>query len=145
MNQDTYSVMIFWSDDDAAFVASVPDLPGCMAHGETRAEAAEQIGIAIQNWIETAREIGRQIPSPPKDMAQYMKELDQKAEQTIKAGIENAVPSLVETLTKILKEAEAHEKQIRDVIHNRPKVFVLSEANKVKLRSRMSRPQKTPK
>ena len=111
MNQDTYSVMIFWSDDDAAFVASVPDLPGCMAHGETRAEAAEQIGIAIQNWIETAREIGRQIPSPPKDMALYIKELDQKTAQTIKAGLENAMPSLVETVVKVLKQSEANERQ----------------------------------
>jgi len=100
MNQDTYSVMIFWSDDDTAFIATVPELPGCMAHGETRALAIEQIEIAIQNWIDTAREIGREIPSPPKDMAAYIKELDQKAKQTIKAGIENAMPSIVEVLAK---------------------------------------------
>ena len=86
MNQDTYSVMIFWSDDDAAFIATVPDLPGCMAHGETRALAIEQVEIAIQNWLDTAREIGREIPSPPKDMADYIKELDQKAEQSIRLG-----------------------------------------------------------
>lgn len=100
MNQDTYSVIIFWSDDDAAFIATVPELPGCMAHGETRALAIEQIEIAIQNWLDTAREIGREIPSPPKDMAEYIKELDQKAEQTIKAGVENAMPSIVEALAK---------------------------------------------
>ena len=98
MNQDTYSVMIFWSDDDAAFIATVPDLPGCMAHGETRALAIEQVEIAIQNWLDTAREIGREIANPPKVMADYIKELDQKAEQSIKAGIENAMPSIVEAL-----------------------------------------------
>ena len=105
MNQDTYGVIIFWSDDDAAFIASVPELPGCMAHGETRALAIEQIEIAIQNWLDTAREIGREIPSPPKDMADHIKELDQKAEQTIKAGIEKAMPLIVEVLTKEMSKS----------------------------------------
>ena len=105
MNQDTYGVIIFWSDDDAAFIASVPELPGCMAHGETRALAIEQIEIAIQNWLDTAREIGREIPSPPKDMADHIKELDQKAEQTIKAGIEKVMPLIVEVLTKEMSKS----------------------------------------
>jgi predicted RNase H-like HicB family nuclease len=101
MNQDTtYSVMIFWSDDDAAFIATVPDLPGCMAHGETRALAIKQIEIAIQNWLDTARDIGREIPSPPKDMAAYIKELDRKAQQTIEIGIKNAMPSILDALAK---------------------------------------------
>jgi predicted RNase H-like HicB family nuclease len=143
MNQDTYSVMIFWSDDDAVFVATVPDLPGCMAHGETRGMAIEQIEIAIQNWLDTAREIGREIPGPPKDMALYIKELDQKTAQTIKAGLENAMPSLVETVVKVLKQSEANERQIRDMIQKRPKVFAPSVVSKT--RSRMSRPQKMEK
>ena len=105
MNQDTYGVIIFWSDDDAAFIASVPELPGCTAHGETRALAIEQIEIAIQNWLDTAREIGREIPSPPKDMADHIKELDQKAEQTIKAGIEKAMPLIVEVLTREMSKS----------------------------------------
>jgi predicted RNase H-like HicB family nuclease len=46
--EDTYSIILYWSDDDEAFIASVPELPGCMAHGETRGQAIEQIEIAIQ-------------------------------------------------------------------------------------------------
>jgi predicted RNase H-like HicB family nuclease len=100
MNPDTYSVIIFWSDDDSAFVARVPELPGCMAHGETRAIAIKQINIAIQNWLDTAREIGREIPNRPKHLIDYAKELDQAMEQTIKTALENATPSIVEALAK---------------------------------------------
>ena len=63
MIEDTYSTILYWSDDDEAFIASVPESPGCIAHGETRDQAIEQIEIAIQNWLDTAREIGREIPS----------------------------------------------------------------------------------
>ena len=62
-------MIIYWSDDDQAFIASVPELPGCIAHGETRTAAIEQIEIAIENWIDTADAIGRQIPSPTQDWA----------------------------------------------------------------------------
>lgn len=100
MNPDTYSVMIFWSDDDAAFIATVPELPGCTAHGETRAIAIKQINIAIQNWLDTAREIGREIPNHPKHLIDYEKEVDQAIAQTIKTALENATPSIVEALAK---------------------------------------------
>ena len=69
MTQDTYAVIIFWIAEDQAFIASVPELLGCMAHGETRTMAIEQIEIAIENWINTAREIGREIPKPTQDWA----------------------------------------------------------------------------
>ncbi len=65
MNVDArYEVIIFWSEEDDAFVAEVPELLGCMADGKTRQEAllnAEQI---IKEWIETAKELGRPIPQP---------------------------------------------------------------------------------
>jgi len=64
MAQNTYAVIVFWSAEDQAFIARVPELSGCMAHGETRTRAIEQIEIAIENWINTAREIGREIPDP---------------------------------------------------------------------------------
>ncbi len=100
MSQDTYAVIIFWSADDEAFIASVPELPGCMAHGETRAIAIEQIEIAIENWIDTAHAIGREIPSPTQDWAAKEKELDEKARESLKAGFENAMPQLIEALAK---------------------------------------------
>ena len=59
-----YEIVIFWSDADQAFVAEVPELPGCMAHGSTPAAALKQAGQAINLWIDTAREFGRPIPQP---------------------------------------------------------------------------------
>ncbi|MBV8278776.1 MAG: type II toxin-antitoxin system HicB family antitoxin [Verrucomicrobia bacterium] len=100
MTQDTYAVIIFWSSDDEAFIASVSELPGCMAHGETRAQAIEQIEIAIENWIDTAREIGREIPSPTQDWAAKEKELEEKARESLKIGFENAMPEIIEALAK---------------------------------------------
>jgi predicted RNase H-like HicB family nuclease len=100
MTQDTYSLILYWSDDDEAFIVSVPELPGCMAHGETRGRAIQQIEIAIENWIDTAREIGREIPNPPKHMADYEKELDQRTRETLEAGLQNAMPAITEALAK---------------------------------------------
>ena len=59
-----YEVLIQWSDEDRAFVARVPELPGCMAHGSTKATAQENIEQAIALWLETAREYGDPVPEP---------------------------------------------------------------------------------
>ena len=59
-----YEVIIYWSDEDQAFVAEVPELAGCMADGATYQEAVANAEIAIQEWIETAKELGRPIPEP---------------------------------------------------------------------------------
>lgn len=59
-----YEVIIFWSDADQAFVAEVPELPGCMAHGDTRESALTNAENAIQAWIESAEEFGDTIPQP---------------------------------------------------------------------------------
>lgn len=61
---DHYEVIIYWSKDDGAYVAEVPELPGCMAHGSTRQEALTEIDAAIGFWLDTARETGRVIPEP---------------------------------------------------------------------------------
>lgn len=62
--ENRYEVIIFWSDEDEAFVADVPELPGCMAHGSSQALALENAQQAIALWLETAREMGRSIPQP---------------------------------------------------------------------------------
>lgn len=62
--ENRYEIIIFWSDEDAAFVADVPELPGCMAHGSSHAEALSNASQAIELWVETARELGRPIPQP---------------------------------------------------------------------------------
>ncbi|UYZ63932.1 type II toxin-antitoxin system HicB family antitoxin [Hymenobacter weizhouensis] len=59
-----YPVVIFWSAEDQAFLAEVPDLPGCMADGKTQAEALANAAIVIEEWLETARELNRPIPAP---------------------------------------------------------------------------------
>jgi predicted RNase H-like HicB family nuclease len=59
-----YEVILYWSNEDGAFLAEVPELPGCMADGPTRREALENVELIIQEWIETARELGRDVPEP---------------------------------------------------------------------------------
>ena len=59
-----YELIIYWSKDDDSFVVEVPELPGCMADGQTYAEAVANAEKVIDQWIETARELGRQIPEP---------------------------------------------------------------------------------
>ena len=57
-----YEIIIFWSDEDKSFIAEVPELPGCMADGKTYQKALSNAEIIINEWIETARELGREIP-----------------------------------------------------------------------------------
>jgi len=59
-----YEVLIRWSAEDKAFVAEVPELPGCMADGRTRGEALASVERVIGEWLETAKEEGRPIPKP---------------------------------------------------------------------------------
>lgn len=59
-----YELIVFWSGEDATFVVDVPELPGCMAHGSTPAEAVANTQDAIDLWIETARATGRTVPEP---------------------------------------------------------------------------------
>lgn len=59
-----YEIILYWSDDDNTFVAEVPELPGCTAHGDTQESALKNINDAIQLWIDTARELGKPVPAP---------------------------------------------------------------------------------
>ena len=59
-----YEIIIYWSREDQVFVAEVPELPGCMAHGNTQQEALSNANEAIQLWIDTAQEFGDPIPEP---------------------------------------------------------------------------------
>ena len=59
-----YEIIIYWSDEDEAYVAEAPELPGCAADGETYAQALANAEVVIREWIETARELGRPIPEP---------------------------------------------------------------------------------
>ena len=59
-----YEIIIYWSNEDEVFVAEAPELPGCMAHGESEESALKNIKEAIQLWLDTAREFGDQVPEP---------------------------------------------------------------------------------
>ncbi len=59
-----YEIIIFWSEEDDAYLAQAPELPGCMADGKTYQEALANVEVIIQEWIETARELGREVPEP---------------------------------------------------------------------------------
>jgi predicted RNase H-like HicB family nuclease len=59
-----YEVIIYWSEDDQAFIAEVPELAGCAADGATYQEALANVAVIIREWIDTARQLGRPIPQP---------------------------------------------------------------------------------
>ena len=59
-----YELIIYWSEQDQAFVVEVPELPGCMADGATYQDALANAEVVIQEWIETAQELGRLVPEP---------------------------------------------------------------------------------
>ncbi len=59
-----YEIVMYWSDADQAFIAEVPELPGCAADGQTRQEALANAEVVIDEWLETARELDRHIPEP---------------------------------------------------------------------------------
>ncbi len=59
-----YEIILYWSREDGAYIAEVPELPGCMADGATRTEALAAAERVIEEWIETARKLGRAIPEP---------------------------------------------------------------------------------
>lgn len=59
-----YEVILYWSKEDSAFIAEVPELPGCAADGQTRQEALANVEVIIAEWIETAQELECEIPQP---------------------------------------------------------------------------------
>ena len=59
-----YEIIIYWSDEDNCFVSEVPELAGCMSDGKSYNEALQNTELVIQEWIETAKELGREIPLP---------------------------------------------------------------------------------
>ena len=64
MTEPRYEVIIYWSSEDDAFISEVPELPGCAADGSTYQEALANVQGIIEEWIETAKELGRSIPEP---------------------------------------------------------------------------------
>jgi predicted RNase H-like HicB family nuclease len=59
-----YEIILYWSEEDAVFIAEVPELPGCIAHGDSPERALAEAQQAIELWVDTAREMGREVPEP---------------------------------------------------------------------------------
>ena len=59
-----YEIIIYWSEEDQAYIDEVPELPGCAADGKTYKQAVANVEVIIQEWVETATELGRTIPEP---------------------------------------------------------------------------------
>lgn len=59
-----FEIIIYWSEDDKSFIAEVPELAGCMADGQTYVEAVQNAEIVINEWVETAKQLGRPVPQP---------------------------------------------------------------------------------
>ncbi len=59
-----YEIILYWSEEEQGFIAEVPELPGCAADGKTYQEALQNVEVIMQEWIETAEELGRPIPEP---------------------------------------------------------------------------------
>ncbi len=64
-----YEVIVYWSYEDEAYISEVPELPGCMADGATYEEAIKNIQVTISEWIDTAKELNREIPEPKGKLA----------------------------------------------------------------------------
>lgn len=63
-NKWKYEIILYWSDDDQAYIAEVPELPGCASDGLTYQQALDNVEVIIQEWIETAKALKRPIPEP---------------------------------------------------------------------------------
>ena len=63
-NSHRYEIILYWSNEDEAYIAEVPELPGCAADGATYQEALDNVASVIDEWIETAKELGRPVPTP---------------------------------------------------------------------------------
>lgn len=63
-NNHRYEIILYWSDEDEAYIAEVPELAGCASDGATYQEAIENVEVVIDEWVETAKELGRTVPEP---------------------------------------------------------------------------------
>ena len=102
MKPTDYAMTIVWSEDDQAYLARVPSLPGCVADGKTREEAVANAVSVIQDWIDTAKELGRPVPAPLSDQEyhQRAKEITGKSQELFQKALNDA-------LQKALRETEA--------------------------------------
>jgi len=97
-----YSVQIVWSKEDKAYLAMIPELPGCMADGPTQEEAIKNIRVVAQEWIEIATNEGRTIPKPmsAEDHEEANRQMRKNIEDHIQKQVSEAVQSILAQLVE---------------------------------------------
>jgi predicted RNase H-like HicB family nuclease len=95
-----YSIHMAWSKEDNAYIACVPELPGCQADGATQAEALQALEVIVSEWIETAREQGREIPKPMsrEDHEAAAAKFQEKLQEYIKSEAKKFVQHLLKEM-----------------------------------------------
>lgn len=87
-----YGIFIYWSDEDQVYIAEVPDLPGCITHGDTRNAALANAIEAIELWVDTAKEFNKPVPKPE---ARHSSISAARAERSRSKGGQGAIPSML--------------------------------------------------
>jgi predicted RNase H-like HicB family nuclease len=97
-----YSVGLVWSEEDKAFIANVPELPGCFSDGPTQEEALKNVEVVIDEWIETAKELKRPIPEPmdTRRLEAMAREFQEGLQNHIRREVESAVNRVLEDLAR---------------------------------------------
>jgi predicted RNase H-like HicB family nuclease len=97
-----YSVHIVWSEDDKAFLANVIELPGCVADGGSHEEALKNLDVVIDEWIETAKELKRDIPKPldVRQLEEMARTFRQQVQQHINREVESAVQRVIQDIAR---------------------------------------------
>jgi predicted RNase H-like HicB family nuclease len=102
-----YAVQIIWSPEDAAYLAIPVELPGCVADGQTQEEALANLKVVIEEWIETAKEDGREIPHPM--TVEQAARLQQEAQANLQWHIEAEVKKVVhQILSQLMQQQQTH-------------------------------------
>lgn len=99
MNQN-YSIHLVWSSEDGAYIATVPELPGCKADGTTASAALEALNVIIEEWIETAKSLKRPVP-PPMDTEAYdktQKDWQERLQEYVKRETQEAVDRVMKQM-----------------------------------------------
>jgi predicted RNase H-like HicB family nuclease len=91
-----YSLHVIWSPEDETFLATVPELPGCLADGKSHEEAVANLLVVAQEWVETAKEEGREVPAPI--TLDVMLQMEARARTQAQEQLQKAINSLLETI-----------------------------------------------